>query len=123
MHSLSRRSFFVLSAGAAAVTAQAPSTAAAPAKTSGLTRLIKNVGPITPQERETRVAKVQSLMQQQKIGALLIEAGSTLDYFTGVQWWRSERTTAALIPARGKPVIVTPFFEEPSIRETLQIAG
>jgi Xaa-Pro dipeptidase len=124
MHSLSRRSFFALSAGAAAVvTTDSAPIAATPARTAGLTSLIRNVAPITPQERAARVAKVQSLMQKQKVAALLIEAGSTLDYFTGVQWWRSERTTAALIPARGSLAIVTPFFEEPSIREMLQVAG
>ena len=34
-------------------------------------------------------------MHQQKVAALLVEAGSTLDYFTGVDWWLSERVTAA----------------------------
>jgi len=62
-------------------------------------------------------------MQQQKVAALLVESGSTLDYFTGIRWWRSERTTAALIPARGELIVVTPAFEEPSVRETLQLGG
>ena len=60
-------------------------------------------------------------MQEQKVAAVLIEAGSSLEYFTGIRWWRSERTTAALIPAEGKPIIVTPFFEVPSVQETLKI--
>jgi Xaa-Pro dipeptidase len=34
-------------------------------------------------------------MQQQKVAAFLVEAGSSLEYFTGMRWWRSERTTAA----------------------------
>ncbi len=38
-----------------------------------------------------------------------------------MRWWRSERTTAALIPAHGRVIVVTPFFEEPSIRETLKV--
>jgi Xaa-Pro dipeptidase len=62
-------------------------------------------------------------MVDQKIGALLLESGSSLDYFTGIQWRRSERTTAAVIPARGDVVVVTPAFEEPSIRETLAVGG
>jgi Xaa-Pro dipeptidase len=60
-------------------------------------------------------------MQRQKIAALLVEAGSTLEYFTGIRWRRSERITAALIPADGQVVVVTPFFEAPSVRETLHI--
>ena len=62
-------------------------------------------------------------MQQRKVAALLVEAGSTLEYFTGVRWWRSERTAAALIPARGALVIVTPFSKRPPVRETLQVEG
>lgn len=60
-------------------------------------------------------------MQQQKIAALLIEPGSTLEYFTGVKWRLSERVTAAVIPATGKTFVVTPFFEQPSIQEMLQV--
>jgi Xaa-Pro dipeptidase len=84
-------------------------------------KLSLNAKPITAAERQIRVAKVQGLMQAQGIAALLIESGSTLDYFTGVQWWTSERVTAAVLPAKGVAIIVTPAFEEPSIRETLQI--
>ena len=60
-------------------------------------------------------------MQQGKIAALLVEAGSSLEYFTGIRWRRSERTTAALIPAEGETIVVTPFFEAPSIRELLKV--
>jgi Xaa-Pro dipeptidase len=79
--------------------------------------------PIPVEERQARIARLQRLMVEQKIGALIMESGSSLDYFTGVQWHRSERTTAAVIPARGGIVIVTPAFEEPSVRETLAVAG
>jgi Xaa-Pro dipeptidase len=78
---------------------------------------------ITATEREARIAKLQDLLATRKVGALLVEAGTSLEYFTGVSWWRSERTTAAIIPAHGPVLIVTPAFEEPSIRETLQVGG
>jgi Xaa-Pro dipeptidase len=79
--------------------------------------------PISADERRARIAKVQALMEQGKISALLIEPGSTLDYFTGIRWRLSERITLAIIPARGEVVVVTPAFEEPSVRETLQVGG
>ena len=63
------------------------------------------------------------LMGRRKIAALLVEPGSTLDYFTGIRWRRSERITLAIIPARGEVLVVTPAFEEPSVRETLQVGG
>ena len=40
-------------------------------------------------------------------GKIIVEPGASLDYFTGVQWWRSERLTAAVIPAEGEPIIST----------------
>ena len=79
--------------------------------------------PISKQERQARLAKVQGLMSEQKIRALLIEPGSSLEYFTGIQWHRSERTTLAVIPASGSVMVVTPAFEEPSVRETLDVGG
>ena len=77
--------------------------------------------PIGSAERLQRMARARGLMAQHGIGAIVVEAGPSLDYFTGVQWWRSERLTAAVIPAKGDPIIVTPFFERPSIEEMLQV--
>ena len=77
--------------------------------------------PISSAERLARIAKAKRLMQRDGIGAILVESGPSLDYFTGVQWWRSERLTAAVIPATGDPIIVTPFFERPSVAESLSI--
>jgi Xaa-Pro dipeptidase len=62
-------------------------------------------------------------MAESKFAALLVEPGSTLDYFTGIRWHRSERITLAIIPAHGEVLVVTPAFEEPSVRETLQVGG
>ncbi|MEA3081633.1 MAG: Xaa-Pro dipeptidase [Sphingomonadales bacterium] len=77
--------------------------------------------PISSAERLQRIAKARSLMARHGIDAIIVEPGASLDYFTGVQWWRSERLTAAVIPAHGDPIIVTPFFEKPSVAESLSI--
>ncbi len=122
MTTVSRRDFVAMASAGAALTASA-SADEGDSATTGLSSLTKNAQPITAQEHAARVAKLQSLMQQRKVAALLVESGSSLEYFTGIRWWRSERTTAALIPAKGGVVVVTPFFEEPSIRETLKVAG
>ena len=122
MTTVSRRAFLALTAAGAAIAA-GPRIFAANARPAGdaLSSLTRDVPPITEQEHGARLAKVQGLMQQRKVAALLVEAGSTLEYFTGIRWHRSERTTAALIPANGGVVVVTPFFEEPSVRETLRV--
>ena len=121
MTSVTRRAFVGASAATAAVAA---TVAAAAAKDSArkLKSLSTTAQPISAAEHRARLEKLQALMQPHS-AALLVEAGSSLEYFTGVHWWRSERTTAALIPAQGPPVIVTPFFEEPSIRETLKVSA
>ncbi|OYX51037.1 MAG: peptidase [Sphingomonas sp. 32-66-10] len=77
--------------------------------------------PIGRAERAARLGRAQALMKANGIGAVLIEPGASLLYFTGVRWGRSERLTAAVIPVEGDPIIVTPFFEEPSVRESLGI--
>ncbi|HEU4876943.1 MAG TPA: Xaa-Pro peptidase family protein, partial [Sphingomicrobium sp.] len=76
---------------------------------------------IGQRERLARLAKARALMRREGLGAILIEPGASLDYFTGVRWSRSERLTAALIPAVGDPIIVTPFFEKPSVAESLGV--
>ncbi|WP_294242903.1 Xaa-Pro peptidase family protein [uncultured Sphingomonas sp.] len=88
---------------------------------SALSDITGGAVPIGPEERGRRLARAQALMKANGIGAILIEPGSTMVYFTGVQWWRSERLTAAIIPVEGQPCIFTPFFEEPSVRETLAV--
>ena len=100
-----------------AVWARSRKTALAPSPTS----LSLDAKPIDASERALRLTKIQGLMQAQGIGGLIVESGSTLDYFTGIQWWQSERVTAALIPAVGGIIVVTPAFEEPSVRESLSV--
>lgn len=122
---LSRRAMLGAAAATAASTAL-PVTANEPLKRPrpiGLKPMTGSAKPITPEERSSRLSKVQGLMSEKKIGALLVEAGSTLEYFTGVRWRTSERVTAAIIPASGQVIIVTPFFEKPSIQEMLQVPG
>src|ERR1700685_3380707 len=74
-----------------------PAAFAAPARTAPasaaaeLKSMTAGAKPISADERRARIAKVQSLMGERKIAALLVEPGSSLDYFTGIMWRRSER--------------------------------
>ncbi|MHC9416988.1 M24 family metallopeptidase [Sphingomonas citri] len=101
-------------AAAAVVRAAAPDLAA-------LRDLTADARPIDAAERASRLERAQALMRALGIGAVLIEPGSSLIYFTGVRWGRSERLTAAILPVEGEPCVVTPFFEEPSVRQTLAV--
>ena len=88
---------------------------------SALRDITTGAVPIDAAERARRLSRAQGLMKANGIGAVLIEPGSSMVYFTGVRWGRSERLTAAILPVDGEPCIVTPFFEEPSVRETLSV--
>jgi Xaa-Pro dipeptidase len=88
---------------------------------SGLVHMTGDVKPIARAEYLARIDRARTLMARHGMGALLIEPGASLVYFTGVQWWRSERLTAAVLPRDGELAIVTPHFEEPSVRESLKV--
>jgi Xaa-Pro dipeptidase len=77
--------------------------------------------PITAAERQQRIEKARRLMAEQKMDALLVCGGSTLEYFAGIKWWLSERFFGVILPVKGAPFFVCPAFEEDRARE--QIAG
>ena len=80
-----------------------------------------DVVPINLQEREARVEKAQRLLRENKIEALILDCGTSLQYFTGISWWPSERTMVAIIPAKGDIKYVCPGFEENRLRELIKI--
>jgi Xaa-Pro dipeptidase len=94
---------------------------AAEIDTGDLSPITGDAQPIGKAERAARIERAQRLMQANGIGAVLIEPGSSMVYFSGIEWHRSERLTALVLFAKGEAVVVTPFFEEPSVRESLAI--
>ncbi|WP_263379889.1 M24 family metallopeptidase [Granulicella paludicola] len=75
--------------------------------------------PITSTERQQRLDRARELMQQQKIAALTITGGTSLQYFLGIGSGQSERMFAWTLPASGAPFIVCPSFEEGRMTEAL----
>src|SRR5215831_18658172 len=126
---IKRRDFINLSAMAAAtgiVTGINSCTSNGQAKEKGSTNdelksMTADVAPITLEERQARVEKVQRLLTDQKIEALILDAGTSMQYFTGISWWPSERPMVAIIPAKGDPRYVCPGFEESRLRELISI--
>jgi Xaa-Pro aminopeptidase len=88
---------------------------------SGLADMTGNAKPIDAAERSGRLSRAQALMRANGIGAVIVEPGASLVYFTGIRWGRSERALLAILPVEGEPCIVSPFFEEPRMRETLAV--
>jgi len=107
----------LVAAGAADIELQAQAAEQVPAAIKALKPIGPAVVPISDAERRQRVEKARRLMGEQKIDALLIEPGSSMSYFTGVQWGLSERPFVLVIPAKGELAYICPKFEENRARE------
>jgi Xaa-Pro dipeptidase len=77
--------------------------------------------PIALAERQARLEQARHLMAAIGADALLINAGTSLNYFAGVSWGASERLVAMLLPRRGQPILICPFFERGSLEAELRI--
>ena len=127
---LSRRSFLGTSSLAVAATAcgvtggQTQRTATAdgdlPKPIASLTSMSNQATPISIDERRARLDRARELMGRNKIDAVVLPGGTSLRYFTGLQWGISERLLALVLPAKGKPFMVAPRFEEARAMEQLK---
>lgn len=77
--------------------------------------------PISPAERESRQERARQLMREHKIDAICLAGGTSLNYFTGIRWGNSERFLGYVLPVKGSPFFVSPFFEEGRVREQLTL--
>ncbi len=75
--------------------------------------------PITTEERKARIARAQQLMRENKIDALVLTGGTSLEYFGAVRWGLSERLFTMVIPEKGEMFFVSPAFEEDRAREQI----
>jgi Xaa-Pro dipeptidase len=125
---MNRRSFLRTTTAAVTTTAlldraaEAQQGAAVPAPIRALKPMTAGIVPITDAEREQRIEKARRLMRDNGIGALFIEGGSSLVYYTGVRWGNSERPFGVVIPAQGEPAYITPGFEEERAREMIKFS-
>lgn len=124
---LKRRDFIQLSAltaGSALIASSCKTGTESATSTSvidSLQPITKDVVPISVAERQERIAKAQRLLAEQKMQALVLDAGTSLLYFTGIKWSPSERTMVAVIPAKGEVFYICPGFEESRLRELITI--
>jgi Xaa-Pro dipeptidase len=75
-------------------------------------RLADAPAPISESEREQRREKAQRLMKELGYSAILIEPGPNMVYFSGIEWGRSERLFALILPQSGKGIVIAPGFEK-----------
>ncbi|HYL68794.1 MAG TPA: Xaa-Pro peptidase family protein [Candidatus Limnocylindria bacterium] len=93
-----------------------------PAAFEKLQPLGDRVKPIRAEEFQARVARAQQLMSEAKprFDALYVTPGTSLEYFTGIRWWPSERHLAFILPRQGNPILIGPGFEEGRLHEQLR---
>jgi Xaa-Pro dipeptidase len=93
-----------------------------PPEFASLKPLGDRVKPIRAEELQGRIAHAQQLMTDAKprFEALYVTPSTTLVYYTGIQWWPSERILALLIPRQGNPLLVSPAFEEGRLRQQMR---
>jgi Xaa-Pro dipeptidase len=75
--------------------------------------------PISLDERRERQEHVRKLMSESGLDAIVLMAGTSLQYFTGIRWWGGERMFALILPEKGTAFYVCPAFEEDRAREQL----
>ena len=76
--------------------------------------------PFTNDELLQRIERARELMATNKLDAILLTPSTSMAYFAGLHTWGSERLWALAIPAKGKPFLVCPAFEEGRARELLE---
>ncbi|MGP0019272.1 MAG: M24 family metallopeptidase [Candidatus Sulfotelmatobacter sp.] len=135
---ISRRRFLQVGAVTAGITAAASHSLASEATTKSATRKTDDASlppslaqlksrkseatPITKNERAGRQERARQLMSANALDAIVLMAGTTLQYFTGIRWWGGERLFALVLPAKGAAFYVCPAFEEGRAREQLSNA-
>ncbi len=122
-----RRGF--ISEGAAATTAlalgagkyaSAQSQRFVPSAITALPVLSGQARPFTNAERQARIERAKALMAEHKIDTIVLaNSTSSSVYFADLRLNGGERLWALVIPARSKPFIVCPTFEEGRAREVL----
>jgi Xaa-Pro dipeptidase len=75
--------------------------------------------PISLDERRERQERARQFMSENRLSAILLTEGTSLNYFTGIRWWGGERLFAMVLPAKGESFYVTPAFEEGRAREQI----
>ncbi len=121
---LTRRSFFGAATAAIAATAlpsrAAQAQAAAPKAIAALPNLSGQARPFTNAERQARIERARQLMTSTKIDAIVLaNSTSSSVYFADMRLYGGERLWALVLPARSKPYLVCPAFEEGRAHELL----
>ncbi|WP_031549587.1 M24 family metallopeptidase [Parvularcula oceani] len=91
------------------------------AELGGMQPWADTAAPIGDGEFESRIDKARRLLAEEGADALLVGAGDSLRYFSGIPVPATERLVALLVPREGDPVLIAPAFEEGTLLASLKI--
>jgi Xaa-Pro dipeptidase len=120
---MNRRNFLRTTGSLGAIAAVSPAFAFTPTLEGGhfdpsIIKSIKDrIIPISEKEHNLRRENARKLMAENKIDAIIMEGGTSLNYFTGASWGRSERLFCMILPQNGEPFFIAPKFEEGRAKE------
>jgi len=117
---MNRRAFLSTAAAGLAGRASAQSV---PEAIRNLRPMTDGIQPIADDERRARMEKARRLMRENQLGAIVMEGGSSLYYFTGTRWPPSERTFALVLPARGELAWIVPEADRERAHQAIRMGG
>ena len=79
--------------------------------------------PIGMAERQARLAGLRRGMETAGVDTVLLGSTTSLRYFTGLDWYASERLVGALVHAAGGLDYVTPQFELEKVEGLISLPG
>ncbi len=118
---MNRRHFLSVTAAAALARAQQPSPAV-PEAIRKLKPMTDGIQPIADAERLARMDKARKLMREHKIGAIVLEGGASMFYYTGTRWPQSDRLFAWVLPAAGEPAWIVPESDRDRAQSAIRLS-
>src|SRR6185295_3357333 len=88
----------------------------AEAELAAIKNMRGDVPPIGVEERLQRIARAQAIMREKGIDALYLDVSSSMTYFTGLKFRRTERMHSAVLPAKGEIVYISPASEAEKLK-------
>jgi Xaa-Pro dipeptidase len=94
-----------------------------PDSIKSLRPMTAGVQPIGDDERRARMEKARRLMRENKLGAIVMEGGSSLFYFTGTRWTVSDRLFSWVLPATGEPAWIVDRADQAKAHDAIHMGS
>lgn len=118
---MNRRVFLAAAAGLAQLVDAQTTTVPEPIR--NLRPMTGGITPITDDERRARIEKARRLMSENKLGAIFLEGGTSMFYFTGTRWINTARPFGLILPQRGEHIWVLSAADQKQASDSIRLGG